>query len=90
MSRGAVTFGLLGAAHSLNHSLFLVLPPLLGNIASGLGVGFQTLGLVATVTFFIYGTGALVGGPLSDMIGSVKVARISIGLAGLSSLDGIE
>jgi MFS family permease len=49
-------------------------------------VGFQTLGLVATVTFFIYGTGALVGGPLSDMIGSVKVARISVGLAGISSL----
>ena len=24
---------ILGIAHSLNHSLFLVLPPLLGNIA---------------------------------------------------------
>jgi len=81
-----VTFGLLGAAHSLNHSLFLVLPPLLSNIAQSLGVSFQTLGLVATATYFIYGTGALAGGPLSDMIGSVKVARISIGLAGASSV----
>jgi len=81
-----VTFGVLGAAHSLNHSLFLVLPPLLSNIATGLNVSFQTLGLVATVTFLIYGTGALAGGPLSDMIGSVKVARISVGLAGVSSL----
>jgi len=81
-----VTFSILGAAHSLNHSLFLVLPPLLGNIATSLNVSYQTLGLVATVTFLIYGTGALAGGPLSDMIGSVKVARISVGLAGLSSL----
>jgi sugar phosphate permease len=86
MNRDVVTFGLLGAAHSLNHSLFLVLPPLLGNIAAGLNVSYQTLGIVATATYFIYGTGALVGGPLSDMIGSVKVARISIGLAGISSL----
>lgn len=81
-----MTFGLLGAAHSLNHSLFLVLSPLLSNIAQSLGVSFQTLGLVATATYFIYGTGALAGGPLSDMIGSVKVARISIGLAGASSV----
>ena len=86
MNRGFVTFSLLGAAHSLNHSLFLVLPPLLGNIAQNLGVDFQTLGLVATVTYFIYGIGALAGGPLSDMIGSVKVARISIGIAGIASL----
>jgi predicted MFS family arabinose efflux permease len=86
MNRDIVTFSILGAAHSLNHSLFLVLPPLLSNIAQNLGVSFQTIGLVATVTFLIYGTGALAGGPLSDMIGSVKVARISIGLAGVSSL----
>ena len=86
MNRDLVTFSILGAAHSLNHSLFLVLPPLLGNIATSLNVSYQTLGFVATVTFLIYGTGALAGGPLSDMIGSVKVARISVGLAGLSSL----
>ena len=80
------TLLLLGAAHSLNHSIFLVLPPLLSTIATGLGVSFQELGYVATLTFFTYGTGALIGGPLSDTIGSIKVARISIGLAGLSSL----
>ncbi len=86
MNRDVLTFTLLGAAHSLNHSLFLVLPPLLSNIAQSLGVSFQSLGLVATATYFIYGTGALAGGPLSDMIGSVRVARISVGLAGVSSL----
>ncbi|HIH88907.1 TPA: hypothetical protein HA344_06845, partial [Candidatus Bathyarchaeota archaeon] len=51
MNRDLVTFSILGAAHSLNHSLFLVLPPLLGNIATSLNVSYQTLGLVATVTF---------------------------------------
>jgi MFS family permease len=86
MNRDIVTFSLLGAAHSLNHSLFLVLAPLLSRIAASLGVSFQTLGIVATATFLIYGAGAIAGGPLSDMIGSVKVARISIGLAGASSL----
>ncbi len=86
MSKKTGKLLLLGVAHSLNHSLFLVLPPLLGNITQSLGVSFETLGLVATMTFFTYGTGALIGGPLSDAIGSVKVVRISIGLAGLSSL----
>ncbi len=81
-----MTFGLLGAAHSLNHSLFLVLAPLLSRIAESLGVSYQTLGIVTTVTFLIYGAGAIAGGPLSDMLGSVKVARMSIGLAGASSL----
>jgi predicted MFS family arabinose efflux permease len=86
MSKETGKLLLLGVAHSLNHSLFLVLPPLLGNITQSLGVSFETLGLVATMTFFTYGTGALIGGPLSDAIGSVKVVRLSIGLAGLSSL----
>ena len=86
MSKETGKLLLLGVAHSLNHSLFLVLPPLLGNITQSLDVSFETLGLVATMTFFTYGTGALIGGPLSDAIGSVKVVRLSIGLAGLSSL----
>jgi FSR family fosmidomycin resistance protein-like MFS transporter len=76
----------LGLAHSLNHSLFLVLPPLLENISKDLGATFQTIGLVSTVAFFLYGLGSLVGGPLSDRIGHVKVASISIGLAGVSTI----
>ena len=77
---------LLGAAHSLNHSLFLVIPPLLSNISSDLNASFQTLGLVVTITFLIYGAGALIGGPLSDRLGGLKVAQLSLGLAGASSL----
>ncbi len=86
MKKDTVDLIVLGIAHSLNHSLFLVLPPLLGNIADDLGANLTTIGLISTITFLTFGTGALIGGPLSDRLGSVKVARISIGLGGLMSL----
>ena len=86
MKKDTVDLIVLGIAHSLNHSLFLVLPPLLDNIADDLGANLTTIGLISTITFLTYGTGALIGGPLSDRLGSVKVARISIGLGGLMSL----
>jgi MFS family permease len=63
-----------------------VLPPLLENIASDLNTSFSTIGFIATVTFLIFGTGALVGGPLSDRLGSLTVAKISIGLGGVMTL----
>ena len=86
MKKDTVDLIVLGIAHSLNHSLFLVLPPLLGNIADDLGANLTTIGLISTITFLTFGTGALIGGPLSDRLGSVKVARISIGLGGLMSV----
>ena len=86
MKRGDGTLLILGLAHSLNHSLFLVLPPLLDDISRDLGASFQTIGAVSTVAFFLYGLGALVGGPLSDRIGHVMVASVSIGLAGAATL----
>ena len=86
MDRGNYDLILLGVAHSLNHSLFLVLPPLLENITLDLGANFGTMGIIGTFTFLIYGAGALVGGPLSDKLGSLKVARISIGLGGLMTV----
>ncbi|MCW3979235.1 MAG: MFS transporter [Candidatus Bathyarchaeota archaeon] len=84
--RGTGTLLLMGAAHSLNHSLFLVLPPLLGVISGDLGVSFKEMGFVTTVAFLLYGLGALVGGPLSDRIGEVKIASVSIALAGASTV----
>jgi sugar phosphate permease len=86
MKQGTWTLLLLGAAHSLNHSLFLVLPPLLEEISRDLGVSFQTIGLVTTVSFLLYGVGALVGGPLSDRFGEVRIAGLSITLSGVSTL----
>jgi MFS family permease len=85
MRRDTGTLILLGAAHSLNHSLFLVLPPLLGEISRDLGASFQSIGFIATVSFLLYGLGALVGGPLSDRFGEVKVISLSIALAGAST-----
>jgi sugar phosphate permease len=84
--RSTGTLLLLGAAHSLNHSLFLVLPPLLGEISSDLGASFKDMGVVMTVSFLLYGLGALVGGPLSDRIGEVRIASVSIALAGASTV----
>lgn len=86
VKRGNGTLLLLGIAHSLNHSLFLVLPPLLEEISRDLGASYQTLGTVTTVAFFLYGLGSLIGGPLSDRIGHTKVASISVGFAGASTL----
>lgn len=75
----------LGVAHSLNHSLFLVLPPLLSAISRSLDASYQTLGFVATLTFLVYGAGALIGGPLSDHLGSKKVTKLSLILSGAST-----
>ena len=86
MKKDTIDLIVLGIAHSLNHSLFLVLPPLLDNIANDLGTNLTTIGVISTITFLTFGSGALVGGPLSDRLGSVKVARISIGLGGLMSI----
>jgi MFS family permease len=86
MKRGDGALLLLGLAHSLNHSLFLVLPPLLDDISRDLGVTFQTIGTASTVAFFLYGLGALVGGPLSDRVGHVRVASISVGLSGAATV----
>jgi FSR family fosmidomycin resistance protein-like MFS transporter len=86
MRRNAGTLLLLGAAHSLNHSLFLVLPPLLEEITRDLNASFQTIGTVTTASFLLYGLGALVGGPLSDRLGEVRISSISIALAGASTL----
>lgn len=86
MKKDTLDLLLLGVAHSLNHSLFLVLPPLLDIITTDLGASFSTMGLIGTLTFLTYGSGALIGGPLSDRLGSLKVARISIGLGGVMTV----
>lgn len=84
--RGLGTLLLLGAAHSLNHSLFLVLPPLLEKISRDLGASFRTIGAITTVGYLIYGLGALVGGPLSDRLGEYRIASLSAILAGASTV----
>ena len=76
---------LLGAAHSFNHSLFVIAPPLLALIMSDLGVSKLTISAVATIASFIYGLGALVGGPLGDKIGEARTITLCLALSGLST-----
>ena len=77
---------LLSGAHSLNHSLFLVLPFFLFQVASEFGTTTETIGLIAAITGFIYGFGSLVGGPLSDRLGEVKTITLSLSVSGFSTL----
>ncbi|MEM3699621.1 MAG: MFS transporter [Candidatus Bathyarchaeia archaeon] len=76
---------LLGAAHSLNHSLFVIAPPLLSVIMNDLGVSKSVIGAVATIASMLYGVGALVGGPLGDRIGENKTIALCLMFSGLST-----
>jgi len=76
---------LLGAAHSLNHSLFLITPPLLLVIMQDLNTSKFILGTIGTVASLIYGVGALVGGPLADRINETKIIALALALAGAST-----
>ena len=76
---------LLGAAHSLNHSLFVITPPLLGLIMISLDVSKTEISLISTVASFLYGAGALLGGPLGDKIGEEKTISVCLVFSGLST-----
>jgi MFS family permease len=76
---------MLGAAHSLNHSLFVIAPPILGLIMVSLNVSKTDIGVVTTVASFIYGIGALIGGPLGDRIGESRTIIVSLGFSGLAT-----
>lgn len=85
----SLLLGLLGAAHSLNHSYFWILPLLLplnnGAIVRELETSGSAISIVATISYMIYGGGALVGGALSDRLGELKVIKISLALSGFST-----
>jgi FSR family fosmidomycin resistance protein-like MFS transporter len=76
---------LLGSAHSLNHSLFLVLPLYLSQVAQEFSTTIETIGFIAAVSGFLYGVGALFGGPLSDKIGGVKTLMLGMVFSGVST-----
>lgn len=80
-----IHIALLGAAHSFNHSLFVIAPPLLSLIMSDLNVSKAEIGFVSMVASLVYGVGALVGGPLGDKIGESKTITVSLAFAGLST-----
>lgn len=80
---------ILGVAHSLNHSLFLILPSLLETVSKSLNSSFQTLGIITTISFLLYGVGSLVGGPLSDILGGFKLVKICLTFSGISTFTFI-
>jgi MFS family permease len=76
---------LLGAAHSLNHSLFLVLPLFLLTIVDEFGTSREIVGFVSGASLFIYGAGGIFGGRLSDRFGEVKTLTAGLALSGAST-----
>jgi predicted MFS family arabinose efflux permease len=84
-SKKSIQIALLGAAHSFNHSLFVIAPPLLSLIMSDLGVSKSVMGAVATIASMLYGVGALVGGPLGDRIGENRTITLCLMFSGLST-----
>jgi len=85
VGRGAV-LTIMSVAHSLNHSIFLVLPPLLLLIVAETGISLGTLGFVASLGYLSYGVGALFGGYLSDKWGEVRVISAYLLFSGLSGV----
>ena len=84
MQRSA-TIPVLGAAHALDHSFLAALPPILLLIMQDTGATLQTMSLIATVSYLLFGAGALIGGSVSDKIGEGKVLFAGLALAGVSS-----
>jgi predicted MFS family arabinose efflux permease len=80
-----IQIALLGAAHSFNHSLFVIAPPLLSLIMNDLGVSKSVIGAAATIASMLYGVGALVGGPLGDKIGENRTITLCLMFSGLST-----
>ncbi len=77
---------LLGAAHSLNHSLFVVLSIFLRTITGEFGTSFEIIGFVLGTSYFIYGAGGIFGGRLSDRFGETKTLTTGLALSGASTL----
>ena len=73
-------------AHLMNHSLLLVLSPLLLIASSDLKVTVGTLSQIAAIGMFMYGGGAVLGGAISDRLGEERAITLSMGLSGLSTL----
>ena len=83
--RNPLSIVLLGVAHSLNHSLFVIAPSLLTLIMASLNVSKSGIGLVSMVASFIYGAGALFSGLLSDKIREAKTIAASLAFSGFST-----
>ncbi|MEM1540358.1 MAG: MFS transporter [Candidatus Bathyarchaeia archaeon] len=69
----------------MNHSLFVIAPPLLSLIMTDLGASNKVMGTISMTASFIYGFGALAGGPLGDKIGEAKTITLFLLFSGFST-----
>ncbi|MBU0728671.1 MAG: MFS transporter [Proteobacteria bacterium] len=77
---------LTGFSHLITHGYMTLLPALLVAIASEHSINFTTLGIIANISYFLYGLGAIPAGYLADKIGSKRMLSIGILGMALSSL----
>ncbi|MEM2430226.1 MAG: MFS transporter, partial [Nitrososphaerales archaeon] len=77
---------LLGVAHSLNHSIFLALPPLVPLMIIQMGVSIKDVSTFATIGYFIYGLGSIVGGILANKLGELKVLTLCVSFSGVGTI----
>jgi MFS family permease len=78
--------GLMALAHGLNHSLLVVIPPLIPLIVQSTRLSIAELGLLATLAYGTYGVGSLLGGYLADKYGERKIVFASLFFSGLATL----
>ncbi len=65
-------------AHSLDHSYIIVFSILIPLIMTELNMSYGEIGLISSLMAFLFGLNAIPAGFLSDRIGSVKIAFLSM------------
>jgi len=76
----------MAIAHGLNHSLLVVIPPLIPLIVQSTGLSIAELGVLTSLAYGIYGAGSLLGGYLSDKYGERRIVFGSLFFSGSATL----
>ena len=73
-------------SHALVHSLMIIFPSVVGLIEKDFGVKQAVFYSVYGWSRFLFGSGAITAGPLTDRFGSKKVLLLFLFGAGISSI----
>lgn len=74
----------LGAAHSLSHSFFLVVPPLIPMLTISLRASEGEIAWIASAAYLLYGLGSFFSGALTNRFGASKVVVACLIMIGIS------
>jgi MFS family permease len=77
---------LVSFSHLMTHAFMSILPAVLMMIAAEQGMSFTDIGVIANVSYFLYGIGAFPAGYLADRIGSKRLLTVGVGGMAVSSL----